>query len=180
LTFARNPAVTEIHSFEPFKGTYDRALANLSLNPEIATKISHYNIALAGSDEETTIFIYDESDSGSFSIRGSESGTPERISIRNAATVLKPIIDAAKSKHRDVIAKVDCEGSEFPIFATLEEHGLLQDIAAFMVEWHRVIDGKTQHDLIAPLIRHGFITFDLTGKTGNGFFYAVRQSRAPS
>jgi FkbM family methyltransferase len=180
LAFARKAVVKEVHSFEPFRRTYDRARANLSLNPEIADKISAHNFGLADMDEETTVLIYDESDSGAFTIRGSDSGTPEHISVRNAATVLKPIIDAAKAKGRKIIAKVDCEGSEFPIFETLGEHGLFSAISAFMVEWHKGNGGKTQRDLIAPLIQHGFVVFDLTGKTGNGFFYAVKNFHALS
>ena len=174
MTFARKDFVKQVHSFEPFKGTYSRARANLSLNPEIAAKISAHNFGLADADEDKTVLIYDESDSGAFSIRGSGSGTPEAISVRNAAKVLGPIIEAAKADGLSIVAKVDCEGSEFPIFETLEQHGLLAELSAFMVEWHRGILGKTQRDLIAPLLTHGFTVFDLTGKTGNGFFYAVR------
>ena len=35
MTFARKDFVKQVHSFEPFKGTYSRARANLSLNPKI-------------------------------------------------------------------------------------------------------------------------------------------------
>ena len=174
MTFARKDFVKQVHSFEPFKGTYSRARANLSLNPEIAAKICAHNFGLADKDEDKTVLIYDESDSGAFSIRGSGSGTPAAISVRNAEKVLRPIIEAAKANGLTIVAKVDCEGSEFPIFETLEQHGLLSEISAFMVEWHRGIMGKTQRDLIAPLLTHGFTVFDLTGKTGNGFFYAVK------
>jgi FkbM family methyltransferase len=174
MTFAQKDFVRKVHSFEPFKGTYSRARANLSLNPKIAAKVSAHNIGLADADEDKTVLIYDESDSGSFSIRGSESGTPMPISVRNAATVLGPIIDEAKANALRIIAKIDCEGSEFPIFENLDEHGLLAEISAFMLEWHRVSGDKTQRDLIAPLLTYGFTVFDLTGKTGNGFFYAVK------
>ena len=174
MTFAQKDFVRKVHSFEPFKGTYSRAHANLSLNPEIAAKVSAHNVGLADADEDKTVLIYDESDSGAFSIRGSVSGTPAAISVRNAATVLGPIIEAAKANGLSIIAKVDCEGAEFPIFESLERHGLLAEITAFMVEWHRGSWGKTQRDLIAPLLKHGFTIFDLTGKTGNGFFYAVK------
>jgi FkbM family methyltransferase len=179
MTFARKPEVKEVHSFEPFRGTYQRACANLSLNPELAGKITANNFGLADRDEETTVNIHDTSDSGAFSIRGAEVGTPEPISVRDAATVLRPIIENARSAGRDIIAKVDCEGSEFPIFETLEASGLIHQISAFMVEWHRGINGKTQADLLAPLLRHGFLIFDLTGKTGNGFFYAVKSGEGP-
>jgi FkbM family methyltransferase len=178
MLFASKEVVKEVHSFEPFKSTYNRAIRNLSLNPDLSAKISANNFGLAETDEETTVFIYDESDSGCFSIRGSTSGNPAHIVVRNAATVLQPIIAEAKSKNRDVIAKVDCEGSEFPIFEVLEKNNLLKDISAFMVEWHRGIKEKTQNDLIAPLLKHGFIVFDRSGKTGNGFFYAVRSSHS--
>ena len=43
-----------------------------------------------------------------------------------------------------------------------------------MVEWHRGVSGKTQQKLVAPLLAHRFAVFDLTGQTGNGFFYAVK------
>jgi len=178
MTFALKDFVKRVHSFEPFKVTYSRARANLSLNREIAAKISAHNFGLGDTDEDKTVLIYDESDSGAFSIRGSSRGTPASISVRNAAKVLGPIIGAAKAEGLSIVAKVDCEGSEFPIFETLEQHGLLAQISGFMVEWHRGIFGKTQRDLIAPLLTHGFTVFDLTGKTGNGFLYAVK-GRSP-
>jgi FkbM family methyltransferase len=174
LTFAKKDEVKEVHSFEPFKNTYNRACENLLLNPMISGKIAAHNFGLAGADEETTVLIYDESDSGQFSIRGSTQGTPEQIVVKDAATVLRPIITNARSHGRRVVAKVDCEGSEFPIFRTLHKNGLLPDISAFMVEWHRGVDGQTQRDLMRPLLENGFLIFDLTTKTGNGFFYAVR------
>jgi FkbM family methyltransferase len=175
MTFARKDFVKQVHSFEPFKGTYSRARANLSLNPEVAAKVSAHNLGLADEDVDKMVLIHDESDSGAFSIRGSTSGVPAAISVRNAGKVLGPIIEAAKANGLSIVAKVDCEGSEFPIFETLEQHGLLAEISAFMVEWHRGWSKtKTQRDLIAPLLSHGFTVFDLTGRTGNGFFYAVK------
>ena len=177
LRFAREEIVKEVHSFEPLKRTYDRALANLSLNPEIAGKIFAHNIGLAEADEDGTILVGDVDDSGAFTIGGSAIGGPEQISVRNAATTLKPIIDAAKANGRDIVAKVDCEGSEFAIFPTLEAHGLLADVSVFMVEWHGGDRDLSQRELIAPLIRHDFVVFDLAGRSGNGFFYAVRRWR---
>ncbi len=176
MTFASKPFVREVHSFEPFRGTYERAKANLALNPLLAAKIQSHNFGLADRDEDVDVLIQDDRDSGAMSIRGSGTGRPEPIVVRDAAAVLGPIIARARDRGLDVVAKVDCEGSEFPIFKVLEEHGLLSAITAFMVEWHRGNQGKTQHDLIEPLMRHGFVVFDLSGKIGNGFFYAVRQA----
>jgi FkbM family methyltransferase len=175
LLLAAKPFVKEVHAYEPFAGTFERARANLSLNPQIAHKISVYNVGLEDKDEDKTVLIRDDRPSGSFTTTGWRVGAPHVISIRNAATTLRPIIEAAKARGRSVIVKVDCEGSEFPIFATLDAHGLMDDISAFMVEWHRIDWRKTQQDLMAPLLHRGFAVFDLSPRTGNGFFYAVRR-----
>jgi FkbM family methyltransferase len=177
LLLAAKPFVREVHAFEPFADTFERARANLSLNPEIADKISLYNVGLADKDEDKTVLIPNERPSGSFEIKGSPSGVPHRIFVRNAATALRPIIKAAKARGRDVIVKVDCEGSEFPIFAALDADGLIEHISAFMVEWHKIDWSKTQQDLMAPLLRRGFLVFDLSREGANGFFYAVRHRR---
>jgi len=96
------------------------------------------------------------------------------LSIRDAATTLGPIIEAALARGRRIVMKIDCEGSEFQIFDSLERAGLLDKITAVMVEWHRVFDGKSQHTLMEPLRQRGFVTIDRSPRTGNGFFYAVR------
>ena len=177
LSFARKECVREVHSFEPFRATYDRAMANLSLNPALAAKISAHNFGLAGWDDEPTILVPDHGDSGALSIRGADRGEPVQIRVRNAADVLDPIIRGAVAKGRRIIAKVDCEGSEFPIFEVLERRGLFEHVSALMVEWHRG-GSKTQYDLLQPLLQRGFVAFDLTPQSGNGFFYAVRTAAA--
>ena len=175
MSFAKRPTVREVHSFEPFRKTYDRAVANLSLNQDIAGKVSTHNFGLADVDRDETIVIQDIGDSGMLSIRGSSEGTPEHIVVRDAAKVLGPIFAAAKARGLAVVAKVDCEGSEFEVFETLEANDLLHEVSAFAVEWHRGRAGKSQQTLLAPLLREGFLAIDLSGDTGNGFFYAIRQ-----
>jgi len=176
LLLASHPAVREVHGFEPFVETFRRACANIALNPTLAPNIHCYNIALADHDEDGTFIVPDMGSSGSMTIRQIGHGIPVALKIRDAATMLGPIIEAAVARGRTVVLKVDCEGSEFAIFASLEKAGLLDRISAFMVEWHRVFDGCNQETLLDALHRHGFITFDRSPKTGNGFFYAVRSA----
>jgi FkbM family methyltransferase len=174
LFFATKPYVKEVYSFELFKPTYERAIANLSINQEISGKITPHNFGLADTDTETVVLI-DESDSGNLSMRGSGSGDPANIIVKNAAKILRPIIVDAKARGLNVIAKIDCEGAEFPIFEVLDKNRLFDEISVCMVEWHRG-GNRTQKELIAPLLRSGFLVFDLTPKSGNGFFYAVKES----
>jgi FkbM family methyltransferase len=178
MRFAMKSTVKEVHSYEPFVDTYQRALANFRLNPEIAKKIVPNNFGLSDVDTKATILIADESDSGMFSLRSCPVGTAKEIVIRDASEVLKPIIHAATEKGRRIIAKIDCEGSEFAIFESFSRSDVFDQISAFMVEWHRVFPGKSERDLFESLMRHGFIVFDLSGSTGNGFFYAVKTDDA--
>ena len=180
LGFATKSWVVEVHSFEPFQSTFSRAVDNLELNQKLARKIFPNNFGLADEDAQLTILVPDESDSGLMSIRSADAGVPKQIVVKDAARTLRPIIENAKAKGLQIVAKIDCEGAEFPIFDRLESDGLLHQLSAVMVEWHRVFPDKTQADLIGPLLKHGFLVVDLTPPAGNGFFYAVNTRVAPS
>jgi FkbM family methyltransferase len=174
LVFATRPFVEEIHAFEPFEATRARGMSNIALNPELARKITVNPYGLGDVDGELTLRIYDSGDSGAMSTRDSEYGTPMQIPMRDAGGALRPIIESARGRGLEVIVKVDCEGSEFPVFASLAESGLLSQIRGFMVEWHRVFEGRSQDELIAPLLANDYLVFDISPPTGNGFFYATR------
>jgi FkbM family methyltransferase len=171
LRLAIRDDVREVHAFEPFKTTFDRASANVALNPQIASKIQMNNFGLSDRDDEVTVQI-DSTDSGSYSVTGSGRGDATRIEIRDAAKVIGPIIQRATAKKLLVIIKVDCEGSEFAVFKSLRAAGLLSKISAFMVEWH--LGWGPPGDLTEPLVSAGFTVFDISPRSTNGFFYAVK------
>lgn len=174
LVFATKPFIEEIHAFEPFEATRERGLANIALNPALARKITVNPYGLGDEDGELTLRIYDSGDSGAMSTRDSEYGTPMTIPMRDTGSALRPIVESARARGLEVIVKVDCEGSEFPVFASLAQSGLLSQIRGFMVEWHRVFEGRDQSELLAPLLANDYVVFDISPPTGNGFFYATR------
>jgi len=181
LMFARMPNVRIVHGFEPFPETYERAVANFSLNPELAAKIVPHRIGLAAQDETVTVQLSDTGFvSGSANLFESHGGRKVELDVRDAGTFLAPIIAEARSQGRQVIVKIDCEGSEFAVFGSLDRHGLLGSIDGLAVEWHRTFAGRTQAELIAPLLAAGFIVVDLSPEHGNGFFYAVRTAAGAS
>ena len=100
------------------------------------------------------------------------------ISIRNSAAALGPIIERAMSRGLKIVAKLNCEGSEYAIFKSLENAELLQMFSAFMVESHPNSAFKDVTDLTGPLLKHDFVVIDRTPRRDgvNGLFYAVRSS----
>jgi FkbM family methyltransferase len=179
LLFASRATVKEVHSFEPFVETYQRAMANISLNPHLANKITGYNFALSDKDEERVVRIENGLPSVVFGLfHDAAAGTAMPISIRDSASALGPIIERAIRRGLKIVAKLNCEGSEYPIFESLENAGLLQMFSAFMVEAHPNSAFKDVTDLTGPLLKHDFVVIDRTPRRDgvNGLFYAVRSS----
>ncbi len=174
LQFAKKDFVKEIHAFEPFAKTYERGMANIALNPDLAPKIKANNFGLGDVEGDITIKIHDGGDSGAMTTRDSENGTPMTIPMRETSSALGPIIESARERGLEVLIKVDCEGSEFVVFDSLKRSGLLSEVRGFMVEWHRMFEGRDQHELTVPLLANGYLVFDVSPPTGNGFFYATR------
>jgi FkbM family methyltransferase len=175
MQFASRPRVKEVHAFEPFGSTYERAQANLALNPALAAKISAHNIGLGDRDALETFKIRDTQDSGARSTRNDDAGEIEvQLQMRAAGAVLEPIIAKAEALGRVVLAKIDCEGAEYAVFESLEAAGLLERISIFVMEWHPVIPGKSLPDLLEPLRARGFVIIDRSPLVGQGVFYAVR------
>ncbi|HMI18874.1 MAG TPA: FkbM family methyltransferase [Sphingomonas sp.] len=169
--------VRQIHSFEPFQSTYERALDNVRINSPAAKKITTYNFGLSDKNWEGEIFASQTGDSGAMTTIDVGEGIPVHIVLRDAGEVLAPIIAKSRARGLDVIVKMDCEGSEYAIFECLKSWRLLEHITGFMVEWHAMFGEKSQADLIKPLRKAGFVIFDRSPPRGNGFFYAVNLRR---
>lgn len=179
LQFASRATVKEVHAFEPFEETYQRAMANIALNPHLAAKITTYKFALSDSEEERIVRIENGLPSVVFGLfHNADAGTAMPISIRDSATALGPIIERAISRGLKIVAKLNCEGSEYAIFESLENAKLLQKFSAFMVEAHPNGAFKDVTDLTRPLLKHDFVVIDRTPRRDgvNGLFYAVRSS----
>jgi FkbM family methyltransferase len=179
LFLARDPSVREIHAFEPFSLPYARALKNFALNPTTAGKIKPNQFGLGERDEQMEVMVRSDATIG-ISVRGADTGKPEKIHIKEAAGIIGPLAEHARTADMDVVIKMDCEGSEFGIFDTLARHGLFGSINAMVIEWHKWWSkDKNQMTLIAPLLDAGFIVLDKTQLSNPhaGLCYAVRAAR---
>jgi len=180
LALANNRNVEKVYAFEPFKAPYLRARQNFDLNPTLSVKIDARNYGLSDKQEDIEV-LSEELQTIARSVRGSATGRLEKIQVREAGSELKGLIAGAKLQRLGVVLKVDCEGSEFPIFESLEREDLFKDVDAVMMEWHKFWSkDKTQDDLIRPLVKAGFLVFDQSNPSnlGAGFLLAVRTAHA--
>ncbi|WP_419826346.1 FkbM family methyltransferase [Sphingomonas sp.] len=182
LLFASQENVVEVHTFEPFADTYDRAAANFALNPRIAGKIHQYSVGLSNSDWEGAVALDGGGDTGARSVvAGGADQAPECVAsapvvLRDAAPTLEPILVDAKRRGLRTVVKIDCEGSEFDIFESLAAASMFHWIDILMVEWHAMFEDRTKEDLTGVLKKSGFVIFDRSPPSGNGFFYAAKMA----
>ncbi|MGT2446624.1 FkbM family methyltransferase (plasmid) [Ensifer adhaerens] len=162
LYFARREHVERVYSFEPFEAPYQRALENISLNPDIAGKVHPHNFGLAGQNATKTV-AYNENTTIGTSIHGNDGENSTTIEIKRASEALREIIDKSKADGLAIVIKMDCEGSEFEIFDDLSATRILADIHILMIEWHKWwAADKTDETLIKHLQDFGFAVFNMT------------------
>jgi FkbM family methyltransferase len=183
LFFAQHAWCRRVVSFEPFAPTALAYESNLALNPALAPKITLVRQAL-GETESTLEVDYDPALRGSMSLsgvgawRGSAAAT-QRVSIQvvRASDALAPVFATLGSCR--LLGKIDCEGSEYPIFRELEQSGALDRFSAFVIEWH----GNGPDEIVRTLQRHGFALHVSPLSTDHrtlGLIYATRLDRPPA
>lgn len=155
LFFATRPWVERVVSFEPFAPTAAVFAQNLALNPEPAAKIALHRVGL-GDQAGRHGVAYHPHLRGSMSVHGlgswrRESGPIDtvEIEIERASDALAPLWRETGSP---LLAKLDCEGSEYAILRNLESAGALAAFDAFVIEWH----GRGPGELVEILMRAGF------------------------
>lgn len=175
LYMATSPHVIEVHGFEPFPNTFTRALDNFNLNPALSKKIIPTNAGLSDANQELSVLSNPDDTMGT-SIRGTTAGFPGTITVRNATEIFEELISRAKSNGWEIMAKIDCEGSEFAIIESLGAAGLLKHVRVLMIEWHKWWSSdKSQKDIVGPLMESNFVIFDRTmpANPHAGMLYAV-------
>lgn len=160
LYFATMENIKQIYAFEPFIPTYNCALENINLNPELAKKITTFDIGLDKENKEIKM-PYNINQSGCMSsvynpfemnkTLCKEAESIETLKIRDAAEILTPIINKHYNKEL-IILKIDTEGSEFNIFESMDKENLFTKIDIVMLEYHY----KSPEILEETLLRNNF------------------------
>ena len=175
LYYAQYENVEMVYGFEAFSSTYEIASDNISRNSDtIRNKIKTYNYALSNYNGEKILeYITDEP--GNMDIlHNNKNNTSremicEKVDIKDAAEVLKPIVDYRGNNK--ILLKCDCEGSEYDIFNSMEKTGIIESISVFVIETHL---GRGE-EIVSILAKNGFNVFAPVSRDGRlGMIYACR------
>lgn len=151
---AEDKHIKKIYAFEPFKPTFELAVKNLKNNPQLSEKISIFNFGLGNGDKFLEINYNSERPGAMSSVRNvfENCSDVEKIEIKKASDVLKPLFDQHKEK---IFMKIDCEGAEKEIIPDLNSSGLLKRADVVIMEWHF----EDPSYLVSILRENGFVVF---------------------
>jgi FkbM family methyltransferase len=140
LVFANMKNVQKVYSFEPFRPTYESALMNFDLNPQVKQKIVPFNLGAGGNNSELEIPVGDVDSAAmsttDFVIQQVAAGAVRKVKVQ--IRDIKEIVAEMQQQHpgAQILLKLDCEGAEYEIMEQLNTSGLLKDIRYIVIEWH--------------------------------------------
>ena len=134
LFFANQPNCEAVFSYEPFKGTFEMATKNLSLNP-CASKIKPNNFGL-GYPARKLLVDYNEEFKGSMGMNGMPEFIRNRLTSEKTEFQIEDvaffITDHTENYNDHWVAKIDCEGAEYEIIDRLDAQDLLNKISVYI------------------------------------------------
>ena len=179
LFFAANPLIKEVYGYELVKSTYQQAVENISLNPELANKIKAFNVAWGTSYSEIDTSCFEQGDVRASSqtnkkINNELPGSNALVQIHPSEAILTQIIKENVNGY-DILLKLDVEGAELEIIQNLEEHNLIRHIDVLAIEYHN----QTNFEIVSILLKNGFIVKEVANKSISylGMIYAVKKNR---
>jgi len=134
LYFANHSQVKNVFGYEPFKPTYQQALRNFQLNPELAQKIIPFNVGLSNQNQKLTV-DYAPQFRGQASVRGLRRIRSTIKESQKEPIQLAQIGDALRIPG-PLVLKIDCEGSEYDIVPALVRSSHIHKVERILIEWH--------------------------------------------
>ena len=127
-------------AYEPFPATAEAARANIARN-NLQHKIELFEAGIAGSSREEVVeYSHDWRASngifGNFHHGLTDKGSSVKVQILDAASEFQKV--RAKAGAGLIVAKIDCEGSEYEILRRLRDTGDLNRIDVMILEVHPI------------------------------------------
>jgi FkbM family methyltransferase len=181
LMFANQENIQSVISFEPFKQTRSQAMRNLEMNQNLASKIQVNSFGLSLKSQDLTLdYCYEWKGCAGLSglptdhLQENEVVSQEVIQVVESSTVIQKIAD--ENPGVPLIAKIDCEGSEYDILQSLYEAGKLDLLDSVMMEWHNPLKLELLHKWFNE---SGFSIMSMNHTSDTtGMMYAFRRPAA--
>ncbi|MCX7887820.1 MAG: FkbM family methyltransferase [Verrucomicrobiae bacterium] len=179
LFFAVRYPDAGVVGFEPISQSYQHALANLQANPGLAARIEPVNAAWGTAPGLRVVRYCPDSpgDGGFYEIPAGlcaqKQVREEEVRVVSAVESLDEI--RQRYPGREIVLKLDCEGSEHEILSSLRDAGRLMDVRIVLVEWHRRAREDMPDRIRELLVGAGFVVFgDAVAGAECGLMKAVR------
>ena len=150
LWFANFENCTNVYGFEIDEDTYNKAVYNINLNPELSKKIKYYNYGLSDKNEFVDLYCLDGCDGVNTMKSELTEIQPELKShkskinvkpseVKKASEVVSEILKETKKKNK-IVLKIDTEGAEYQIVNDLVESELIEKVDVILGEEHLISD----------------------------------------
>lgn len=158
LNFAKYKNCSCVYGFEIDKNTYDIALDNINLNPDIKNKIIPFNLGLSDCDDIVDLYYIEGYDGLNTIIPEFTNVQPslkynegtlktKTVEVKKTSPILKDLINKLDSNSK-IVLKIDTEGAEYKIIGDLMNSGLISKIDVILGEGHIFSDDDFREDLI--------------------------------
>ena len=146
LFFANKEYCKSIYSFELMEPTYQYAIKNVELNPNLKDKIHLYNYGLGNKNETIECLYFPHRDGISsmeqdfityYAPKELNNAKKIKSTIKNSSEFLKKIVEENNIKEK-IIIKIDVEGAEYDIFNSLidEYPKLFEQVEMIVGDFH--------------------------------------------
>lgn len=136
LYFANKAHCRHVYGFELVKSTYQIALENISLNPQLASKITTYNYGLW--DKDVNVNIREDSIDGHSAVLDTAPSESRNV-VKRSSTIFRSLFGMIDFPCLKVL-KIDVEGAEYIILDELNKAGVIAEFDIIVGEYHDGID----------------------------------------
>ena len=158
LKFASFNNCSAIYGFEIDKVTYDKAVENILLNPQLSNKIKTFNFGLSDVDEIVDLYYYDGYDglntmmpefleSGSALNHYKDKVEVKKVKVKKASEIISNILSENNIQSK-VVLKIDTEGAEYKIISDLISSGIIDKVDVIIGEGHIFSGNDFRQDLL--------------------------------
>ena len=168
IYFALDERCNKTFGFEPFKGTFDFAKENVSLNPKYANKINLFNFGLSNKNYQNDVYYLPHRDGiSTVNIDFIKNYAPEEmnklqketVNLKQASEVISDLFLKDTSKQK--ILKLDAEGAEYEVIPDLFESGMLKQFNIIAGDMHILNEKSETMELFDYMYKSGFKTYEM-------------------